>query len=63
VIFAADRLPRYKLWFKIQSGEYKSYHFSTYLWKGVTGIIIQQIRKEGLRRLKERELCRDEEEG
>ncbi len=58
IIFAADRLPKFKLWFKSKTGEYRSCHFSTYLWKGVTGIIIQQIRGENLRRKKEREYYR-----
>jgi hypothetical protein len=59
IIFAADRLPKFKLWFKSKTGEYTSYHLSTYLWKGVTGIIVQQIRQENQRRKKEREWCRE----
>jgi len=42
-IYADSRLPRYKLWFKKKDGSFASYRFSTYLWKGVTGIIIRHL--------------------
>ncbi|OGJ86705.1 MAG: hypothetical protein A2487_12345 [Candidatus Raymondbacteria bacterium RifOxyC12_full_50_8] len=45
-IYADFKLPRYKLWFKKEDGTFASYRFSTYLWKGITGIMMRHLRKQ-----------------
>ena len=39
ILFASGRIPKFKLRYKNKPGVYKKYRFSTYLLKGVTGII------------------------
>jgi hypothetical protein len=55
-IYADLKLPRYKLWFKKKDGDFASYRFSTYLWKGVTGIMMRHLRKQKTERLNENDV-------
>jgi hypothetical protein len=52
-LYADSKLPRYKLWFKKKDGTFVSYRFSTYLWKGVTGIMMCHLRDNKTKSLNE----------
>ncbi len=43
ILFASGKIPKFKLRYKTKAGIYKQYQLSTYLWKGITGVIYQQV--------------------
>jgi hypothetical protein len=45
IIFAIAKIRNYKVRFKNREGIYKTYCFSTYLWKGVTGVMFSYVKK------------------
>jgi hypothetical protein len=45
LLFAESRIPRYNLRYKDERGIFKKVYFRTYLWKGVTGVMLTYIKK------------------
>jgi hypothetical protein len=45
IIFAMAKIRTYKVRFKNREGIYKSYCFSTYIWKGITGIMFLYLKR------------------
>jgi hypothetical protein len=45
MIFAMVKIRSYKVRFKNREGIYKTYCFSTYLWKGITGVMFSYVKK------------------
>jgi hypothetical protein len=50
LIFAIKKIPSYNLRYKNKLGEFQPVYFRTYLWKGITGVIINSIKGK-------REIC------
>lgn len=48
LVFALKNIKTYKMRYKNEEGIFQPVHFSTYMWKGITGIIISSLndRKE-----------------
>ncbi len=44
MLFADTKIQRYKIRFKNKAGIYKTYCLSTYLWKGITGVIFSYVK-------------------
>jgi hypothetical protein len=44
ILFVVAKIQRYKVRFKNKDGIYKTYCFSTYLWKGITGVIYTYVK-------------------
>jgi hypothetical protein len=46
MLFALEKIQSYRLRFKNKDGVFTPVHFSTYLWKGVTGVMMNAIKRE-----------------
>ena len=46
LIFATKKISSYNLRYKNKAGEFQPVHFRTYLWKGITGVIINSIKSK-----------------
>lgn len=49
-IFAVKKIPSYNLRYRNKHGEFQPVYFRTFLWKGITGVIINSIKEQ-------REIC------
>jgi hypothetical protein len=45
VLFAARKIPNYNLRYKDKNGSVKRVCFSSYIWKGVTGVMFSYVKK------------------
>jgi len=45
ILLAINKIQRFKLRYKNKKGDPAHYHFSTYLWKGVTGVMFVCVRR------------------
>lgn len=46
LIFVIKKIPSYNLRYKNKAGEFQPVYFRTYLWKGITGVIINSLKNK-----------------